>query len=39
MNSFLPVGEQKECEIEAVRNQLSADQTMPWSVVESEPLN
>ncbi len=39
MNSFLPVGEQEEREIEAVRNQLSAHQTMPWPAVESEPLN
>jgi hypothetical protein len=29
MNSFLPVGEQQEQEIEAVRNQLSANEPMP----------
>ena len=39
MNSFLPVGEQQEQEIEAVRNQLSANEPMPWPAIESEPLN
>ncbi|CAB4012613.1 Hypothetical predicted protein [Paramuricea clavata] len=39
MNSFLPVGEQQEQEIEAVRNQLSANEPMPWPTIESEPLN
>ncbi|CAB3992941.1 ATP-dependent DNA helicase PIF1 [Paramuricea clavata] len=39
MNSFLPVGEQQEQEVEAVRNQLSANEPMPWPTIESEPLN
>jgi hypothetical protein len=39
MNSFLPVGEQQEQEIEAVRNQLSANEPMPWPTIESEPPN
>ena len=39
MNSFLPVGEQLEQEIEAVRNQLSANEPMTWPAIESEPLN
>ena len=29
MNSFLPVGEQQEQEMEAVINQLSANEPMP----------
>ncbi|CAB4030858.1 ATP-dependent DNA helicase PIF1, partial [Paramuricea clavata] len=39
MNSFLPVGEQQEQEIEAVRNQLSANEPIPWPAIECEPLN
>jgi hypothetical protein len=40
MSSFLPVGEQQQQEIEAVRNQLSENEPMPWpSVVENEPIN
>ncbi|CAB3979506.1 ATP-dependent DNA helicase PIF1 [Paramuricea clavata] len=39
MNSFLPVGEQQEQEIEAVRNQLSANEPIPWPDIECEPLN
>ena len=39
MNSFLPVGEQQEQEIEAVRNQLSSNEPMAWPTVENEPLN
>ena len=38
-NSFLPVGEQQEQEIEAVRNKLSANEPMPWPATENEPLN
>ncbi len=30
MNSFLPVGEQQQQEVEAVRNQLSENQRMEW---------
>ncbi|CAB4020009.1 Hypothetical predicted protein [Paramuricea clavata] len=30
MSSFLPVGEQQQQEIEAVRNQLSENEPMPW---------
>ena len=39
MSSFLPVGEQQQQEIEAVRNQLSEKKPMPWPSVENEPLN
>ena len=39
MSSFLPVGEQQQQEIEAVRNQLSENESMPWPSVENEPLN
>ena len=39
MSSFLPVGEQQQQEIEAIRNQLSEDEPMQWPSVESEPLN
>ena len=39
MSSFLPVGEQQQQEIEAVRNQLSENEPMPWPTVENEPLN
>jgi hypothetical protein len=30
MSSFLPVDEQQQREIEAVRNQLSENEPMPW---------
>ena len=39
MSSFLPVGEQQEQEIEAVRNQLSSNDPMAWPSVGNEPLN
>ena len=39
MSSFLPVGEQQQQEIEAVRNQLSENEPMPWPSTENEPLN
>ncbi|CAB3984730.1 Hypothetical predicted protein [Paramuricea clavata] len=39
MSSFLPVGEQQQQQIEAVRNQLSENEPMPWPSVENEPLN
>ncbi|CAB4020199.1 Hypothetical predicted protein [Paramuricea clavata] len=39
MSSFLPVGEQQQQEIEAVRNQLSENEPMEWPSVENEPLN
>jgi hypothetical protein len=39
MSSFLPVGEQQQQEIEAVRNQLSENEPMPWPSAENEPLN
>ena len=39
MSSFLPASEQHEQEIEAVRNQLSANQPMTWPTNENEPLN
>ncbi|CAB4010472.1 Hypothetical predicted protein, partial [Paramuricea clavata] len=39
MSSFLPVGEQQQQEIEAVRNQLSENEPMQWPSVENEPIN
>ncbi len=39
MSSFLPVGEQQQQEIEAVRNQLTGNDPMQWPSVENEPLN
>ena len=39
MSSFLPVGEQQEQELNAVRNQLSGDEPMSWPTVEDQPLN
>ena len=39
MSSFLPVGEQQQQEIEAVRSQLSENESMPWPSTENEPLN
>jgi hypothetical protein len=39
MSSCLLVGEQQQQEIEAVRNQLSENEPMPWLSVENEPLN
>ncbi len=34
MSSFLPVGEQQQQEMEAVRNQLSENEPMQWPLVE-----
>ena len=39
MSSFLPVGEQQQQEIEAVRNQLSENAPLLWPTLENEPLN
>ncbi len=39
MSSFLPVGEQQQQEIEAVRNQLSESEPMPWPSNDNEPLS
>ena len=39
MSSFLPVGEQQEQELNAVRNQLSGDEPMSWPTVKDQPLN
>ena len=38
MGSFLPVGEQQQQEIEAIRSQLS-DKPINWPTIENEPLN
>ena len=38
-SSFLPVGQQKEQEINAVRQQLSGDEPMSWSTLNDQPLN
>ena len=39
MSSFLPVGEQQQQEIEAIKNQLSESEPMPWPPNGNEPLN
>ena len=39
MSSFLPVGEQQQQELEAVRNQLSEKEPMAWPSLDREPLN
>ena len=39
MSSFLPVGEQQQQEIEAVRSQLSKNEPMSWPSTENEPLS
>ena len=39
MGSFLPVGEQQQQEIEAVRSQLSKNEPMSWPSSENEPLS
>ena len=39
MSTFLPVGEQRQQEIEAIRTQLSANEPMTWPTIENEPLN
>ena len=39
MSSFLPVGQQQEHEVEAVRQQLSRDEPMSWPTVYDRPLN
>ena len=39
MSSFLPVGEQQQQEIEAVRNKLCENEPMSWPTIENEPIN
>ena len=39
ISSFLPVGDQHQQEIEAVRNQLSGNEPLSWPSVDNEPLN
>ena len=39
MSSFLPVGEQHEQELNALRSQISPDKPMSWPSVEDQPLN
>ena len=39
LSSFLPVGEQLEQELEAVRNQISDNEPMPWPTIENYPIN
>ena len=39
MSSFLPVGEQQQQEIEAVRNKLCESEPMSWPTIENEPIN
>jgi hypothetical protein len=39
MSSFLPVGEQQLQELDAIKNQLSADEPMVWPTVEETPFS
>ena len=39
MSSFLPLAEQQQQELDAVRNQLSAGKPMSWPRVKEQPLN
>ena len=39
MSSFLPVGEEQQQELDAVKQQLSADQPMSWPTLEQQSLN
>jgi len=39
MSSFLPVGQQQQQEMEAIRNQLFEQQPIEWPTVTDEPLN
>ena len=39
MSSFLPIGEQREQELNALRSQLLPDMPMSWPSVENQPLN
>ena len=39
ISSFLPVGDQHQQEIEAVRNQLSGNEPLSWPSVDNVPLN
>ena len=39
MSSFLPVGEQKQQEMEAIRNLLFAEEPIQWPTVSNDPLN
>ena len=39
MSSFLPVGEEHQQELAAVRNPLSSEDPMSWPTVEDKPLN
>ena len=38
-SSFLPVGEQHKREMDAIKDQLSGKQPMPWPTLQDEPLN
>ena len=39
MSSFLPVGEQQQQEIEAVRSRLAENEPLLWPLVENEPMS
>ena len=39
MSSFLPVGEQQQQELDAIRNQLLSEHTIDWPAIDSQPLN
>ena len=39
MSSFLPVGQPKQQEMEAIRKQLFAEEPIQWPTVSNEPLN
>ena len=38
-SSFLPVGQQQEQELDAVKNQLNGEEPMNWPSVDNQPLN
>ncbi len=39
MSSFLPVGEQQQQELDAIRSQLLAEEPIAWPSVQDKPLN
>ena len=39
MSSFLPVGEQQQQELNAIRNQISASEPLNWPTVDNQPVN
>ena len=39
MSSFLPVGEQQQQELSAIRNKISASEPLNWPTVDNQPVN